>query len=207
MIGSGAFWTLTYLLILRRSSLDQTYGMPLVALCANISWEFLFSFIFPPQIIQHVVNLIWFSLDLIILTQLLRYGPRELTDLPKWAFYALVGLALTTSFFMVLLITVVFHDSAGVYAAFGQNLMMSVLFIAMLYRRRSLRGQSMSIALCKLLGTALASLAFYLYSPLSHRSVLLPFLYIAILFYDVIYVGLVYMQQRAEDYKLKMKSS
>src|SRR5689334_6496208 len=121
MIGSGAFWTLTYLLILRRSSLDQTYGMPLVALCANISWEFLFSFIFPPQIIQHVVNLIWFSLDLIILTQLLRYGPRELTDLPKWAFYALVGLALTTSFFMVLLITVVFHDSAGVYAAFGQN--------------------------------------------------------------------------------------
>jgi hypothetical protein len=55
-----------------------------------------------------------------------------------------------------------------------------------------------SIATCKLLGTALASLAFYLYSPLSHHSVLLPFLYIAILIYDVIYIGMAYMQQRAE---------
>jgi hypothetical protein len=94
------------------------------------------------------------------------------------------------------LITNEFHD-LGTYAAFGQNLMMSVLFIVMLYRRRSLRGQSMSIALCKLLGTALASMAFYLYSPLSQHSVLLPFLYISILFYDVIYVGIVYMRQRA----------
>ena len=128
MLGSGAFWTGTYLLIIRRSILDHTYGMPLVALCANISWEFLFSFIYPPQIIQHIVNLLWFSLDLVILMQLLRYGPREFTDLPKRAFYALVSLALTTSFCAVLLVTAEFHDS-GTYAAFGQNLMMSVLFI------------------------------------------------------------------------------
>src|SRR5947209_19406555 len=105
MLGSGAFWTGTYLLIIRRSSLDHTYGMPLVALCANISWEFLFSFISPPQIIQHIVNLIWFSLDLIILIQLLRYGPREFPDLPKRVFSAVVSLALATSFCLVLLIT------------------------------------------------------------------------------------------------------
>lgn len=205
MLGSGAFWTVTYLLIIRRSLLDHTYGMPLVALCANISWEFLFSFIYPPSIIQHIVNLIWFSLDVVILTQLLRYGPREVADLPKRVFYTGVSLALATSFCAVLLVTVEFHDS-GVYAAFGQNLMMSVLFIAMVYRRRSLRGQSMSIAMCKMLGTALASLAFYLYSPLSHRSVLLPFLYIAILVYDVIYVGMVSVQQRGATHKSKLAS-
>jgi hypothetical protein len=204
MIGSGAFWTLTYLLIIRRSSLDQTYGMPLVALCANISWEFLFSFIYPPQIIQHIVNLIWFSLDLIIFTQLLRYGPREFLDLSKRVFYTIISLTLVTSFCAVLFVTVEFHD-AGTYSAFGQNLIMSVLFMVMRYRRRSLRGQSISIATCKLLGTALASLAFYLYSPLSHHSVLLPFLYIAILFSDAIYVGWVYMQQREKNYKLKME--
>ena len=196
MLGSGAFWTLTYLLIIRRSLLDRTYGMPLAALCANISWEFLFSFIYPPQIIQHVVNLIWFSLDLIIFIQLLRYGPREFADLSKRIFYTLVSLALATSFCAVLLVTVEFHD-LGTYAAFGQNLMMSVLFIVMWYRRRSLHGQSIGIAICKLLGTALASLAFSLYSPLSHHSVLLPFLYVAILVYDVIYVGIVSVQQQA----------
>jgi hypothetical protein len=205
MLGSGAFWTGTYLLIIRRSILDHTYGMPLAALCANISWEFLFSFIYPPNIIQHIVNLIWFSLDLIILIQLLYYGPREFSNLSKRVFYALVSLALATSFCAVLFVTIEFHDS-GVYTAFGQNLMMSVLFMVMLYRRRSLRGQSISIALCKLFGTALASLAFFFFSTLSHRSILLPFLYIAILVYDVIYVGMVSVQQRATPQKLEMVS-
>jgi hypothetical protein len=200
MLGSGVFWTLTYLLIIRRSALDHTYGMPLAALCANISWEFLFSFIYPPSAIQHTVNLIWFFLDLIILLQLLYFGPREFADLSKRIFYLLVSLTLATSFCSVLFITIEFHDS-GTYAAFGQNLMMSVLFIVMLHRRRSLRGQSISIALCKLIGTALASLAFFLYSTLSHRSILLPFLYIAILVYDMIYVGMVSVQQRAASQK------
>jgi hypothetical protein len=195
MLGSGIFWTATYLLIIRRSFLDHTYGMPLVALCANISWECIFSFIYPPAIIQHVVDLVWFSLDVVIFLQLLRFGPREFTDLSKRVFYALCGLALVTSFGVVLLMTISFHDS-GVYSAFGQNLMMSVLFLTMLYRRRSLRGQSMSIAVCKLLGTACASLAIFLFSSLSHQLIVLPFLYVAIFVYDSIYVGMVYRQQR-----------
>ena len=37
-------------------------------------------------------------------------------------------------------------------------------------------------------GTGLASVAFYLYSPLSQGSVLLPFLYVAILAFDLMYV-------------------
>jgi hypothetical protein len=195
MLGSGIFWTATYILIIRRSFLDHIYGMPLVALCANISWECIFSFIYPPTIIQHVVNLVWFSLDVVIFIQMLRFGPHEFVDLSKRVFYALCGLALVTSFVAVLMTTIAFHDS-GVYSAFGQNLMMSVLFLTMLYRRRSLRGQSMSIAVCKLLGTGFASLAFFLFSSLSHQSVLLPFLYVAIFVYDIIYMGMVYKQQR-----------
>src|SRR6266487_1573231 len=137
MLGSGIFWTATYILIIRRSFLDHTYGMPLVALCANISWEGIFSFIYPPFIIQHVVNLVWFALDMVIFIQLLRYGPREFADLSKRAFYGVCSLTLLTGF--------------------G---------------------------------------AFFLFSSLSHRSVLLPFLYVAIFVYDVIYLGMVYKQQR-----------
>ena len=194
LLGSGVFWSVTYLLIIRRSILDQTYGMPLVALCANISWEFIFSFIYPPHSILLIVNLVWFALDVIILLQVLRYGPRDFADLPKWVFYVGFGLALVTSFFTVLLITLEFQGGVA-YTAFGQNLMMSALFIAMLYRRRGLRGQSISIATCKLLGTTLASLA--LFQP-SQKSVLLLFLSGAIFVYDMIYLGMVvYMQQRA----------
>ena len=197
MLGSGVLWSLTYLLIIWQGFRDQTYGMPLVALCANLSWEGIFAFVHPSQSIQRTVNQVWFALDVVILLQLLWYGRREFPDLAPATFYALCGLALATSFAAVLLISAEFNDWGGVYAAFGQNLMMSVLFITMLYRRRSLRGQSRGIALCKLLGTALASLAFYRYAAISQRSVLLPFLYLAILGYDVLYLTLLVLQQRA----------
>jgi hypothetical protein len=196
MLGSGLFWTATYLLIFRQSILDRTYGMPLAALCANISWEFIFSCILPSPGVQHIVNIVWFFLDVSILICFLRFGPGEFADLSKGNFYAAFGVTLATSFCAVLLVTLEFHDR-GTYSAFGQNLMMSALFIVMLYRRRSLRGQSMSIAVCKLFGTALASLAFFLYTAISHHSVLLPFLYVSILVYDMIYVGMVYRLQRA----------
>lgn len=198
MLGSGIFWILTYSLIIWHGFREHTYGMPLVALGANLSWEFIFSFVLPHAPIQRTVNIVWFSLDLVILFQLLRYGPREFADLPKSMFFALVGLTLMTSFCTVLFVSLEFDDRRGAYAAFGQNLLMSVLFITMLYNRQSLRGQSLAIAGCKLVGTALASLAFYLYVPLSAGSVLLPFLYISIFFYDLIYVVLVYARGRVE---------
>ena len=190
MLGSGLFWTLTYILIIRRGFLDQTYGVPLVALCINISWEFIFSFVYPPGGAQHVVNIIWFSLDAIIFFTLLRYGPREFADLSKAAFYVMVGLALVTTFCTVLFMTNEF-DPHGAYSAFIDNVLMSTLFIAMLYARKSLRGQSLSIAVSKMLGTGMASLAVYLYSPLSEDSVLLPFLFVAIFVIDFIYLGMV----------------
>lgn len=198
MLGSGLFWTLTYLLIIRRGWQDKSYGMPLVALSANLSWEFIFAFVLPHPPIQRAVNMAWFALDVVILLQLLRYGPREFPDLPKGIFYAAVGLALATSFSLVLFISYEFDDLAGVYAAFGQNLLMSVLFIAMLYHRRSLRGQSIWIALSKLVGTALASVAFSLHADIVERSILLPLLFGAILVYDLIYVGMVAIWPRTE---------
>jgi predicted nucleic acid-binding protein len=74
-------------------------------------------------------------------------------------------------------------------------LLMSVAFIVMLYRRRSLRGQSLSIAICKMLGTSMSSLAF-LIAPFTNHSTLLSFLYISIFIYDAVYVALVYTLQR-----------
>jgi hypothetical protein len=196
MVGSGLLWTLAYLLMIRRGFLDRTYGMPLVALCANLSWELIFSFVYPHDLPQRAVNVVWFSFDMVILLQLLRYGPREFAGLPRRAFYAVFALALATSFGAVLTVTLEFDDFDGAYSAFGQNLMMSVLFLTMLYGRKSLRGQSVPIALLKMGGTALASFAFYFYNPEYDGSVLLPFLYVAILVFDGIYAGAVIVRRR-----------
>ncbi|MGN6347165.1 MAG: hypothetical protein ACTHJ7_11165 [Candidatus Nitrosocosmicus sp.] len=42
--------------------------MPLIASGANISWEFIFSFIFPYGQLQSFTNYLWFGLDTIVVT-------------------------------------------------------------------------------------------------------------------------------------------
>lgn len=197
-IASGVFWTITYLLIIRRGYLDGTYGMPLVALCANISWEFIFVFIHPHGPVQRPINIAWLLLDAVILIQILRYGPREFPRLSRNLFYAMFVLALVMSFCVILFMTGEFADFDGAYSAFGQNLMMSALFIAMLYSRQSLRGQSPAIAVLKLAGTACASAAFYFFEPDYQTSVLLPFLFLSILVLDLIYAVMTLAARQAE---------
>ena len=193
-IGSGILWTLAYILIIRLGFREKTYGMPIAALCANISWEFIFSFIYHHEPPQNYVNVVWFIFDLVIVCQALRYGKAELArSLPVGWFYPIFLLTLLLSFAGILAITVEFKDYDGKYAAFGQNLMMSILFIAMLVRRNHIRGQSIYIAFFKMIGTLLPSILFYLRYP---GSVLLNFLYVAIFIFDAAYLILLYEKHR-----------
>ena len=47
MMVGGLFWSATYILIIRRGFKYKTFGMPMAALCANISWEAIFAFVTP----------------------------------------------------------------------------------------------------------------------------------------------------------------
>jgi len=199
MIVGGLFWSITYILIIRRGFADKTYGMPLAALCANISWEGIFSFIYPHSPPQLYINYVWFLIDVLIVLQFLKYGRSEFSSLSKKKFVGMFLLALATCFGLVFSITREFNDWQGAYAAFGQNLMMSVLFIIMLFNRNDLRGQSIFIGLFKMLGTAISSLAFYLYQPISQGSFILPFLFMSIFIYDLIYVILIYQKSHEQN--------
>ncbi|HEY6756445.1 MAG TPA: hypothetical protein VI037_03560 [Nitrososphaera sp.] len=198
MIVGGIFWSLTYILIIRQGHKDKTYSMPLVALCANISWEAIFSFIYPSAPPQLYINYVWFILDVLIVFQFLKFGKSEFPNFSTKQFISSFVFALVLSFCSVLFITYEFNDWKGAYAAFGQNLMMSILFISMLLNRNSLRGQSIYIAIFKMLGTGISSLAFYLYQPISQGSLLMPFLYISIFVCDIIYLSLIYQRYRED---------
>jgi hypothetical protein len=76
-IASGLFWSLTYLLIIRRGFQDRTYGMPMAALCFNLSWEFIFSFVYPHEGVQRFINIVWFGLDVIIFTSASNLGEQS----------------------------------------------------------------------------------------------------------------------------------
>lgn len=193
-IGSGVLWTLVYLLIIKLGFRDRTYGMPIAALSANICWEFIFSFIYHHEPPQNYVNVVWFAFDLVIVYQALRFGKAAVGRvMPTRYFYPAFFLALVSSFFAILAVTIEFKDWDGKYAAFGQNLMMSVLFISMLLGRGDVSGQSVYIALFKMLGTLLPSILFYLRYP---ASMLLNFLYAAIFIFDLIYLVMLYAKHR-----------
>jgi hypothetical protein len=190
-LGSGIFWTTAYVLIIRAGLRDRSYGMPLVALGANLSWEFLFSFVRPSGGVQTGINIAWLLLDCGILWTVLRFGPQEFRWLPRPAFFAALAATGALCYLAVDTVSRQFDAGGGTFAAFGQNLMMSGLFLGMLLSRRSARGQSMGIAVCKLLGTALASASVWtgLSGDALHRGPLLPYLFLAILLLDLAYVG------------------
>jgi hypothetical protein len=187
---SGICWTIAYFLIIRRGMRDRTYGMPIVAVCVNISWEFIFSFLIPHLPPHQYINISWFLLDLFILGQLLRYWRSDFPALDSIIFYPFVAASLLASFGLIYMMTLELED-CGAYSAFGQNFLMSILFMIVLFRRNSLRGQSVYIALSKMVGTALACTAAYLYVPLAGQSALLQYLFLTTLFFDLNYVAAV----------------
>jgi hypothetical protein len=193
-IASGLLWSVTYLLIIKRGFQDRACGMPLGALALNISWEFLFAFVFPPDATQHAINIAWFALDAVIVAQFLVFeGRRRPRDIPAGLFYAGFLAVLVTAYLTILLATREFDNYSGYYTAFGQNLLMSVLFIRMLLDRPDLAGQSLYIGLAKMLGTLCASVLVFVYAP---ESTLTVFFAAAILFFDLAYIGLYLWKSR-----------
>lgn len=196
MIVGGIFWSFTYIFIIRQGFKDKTFGMPFIALSANISWEAIFSFVQPHLPPQLYIDYAWFSLDLVIVFQFFKYCKSEFPEFSAIKSRLMFLASVLTSSFVIYFTCYKLDDWQGAYAAFGQNLVMSILFVAMLRRRNSLRGQSFFIGLFKMLGTGISSIAFYIYQPISQQSIILPIFYVSIFICDIIYLVLVYQKSR-----------
>jgi hypothetical protein len=165
---SGISWTIVYILIIIHSFRDKTYGMPFWALAFNIGWEFIFSFMLVPDAttLQLIINRIWLVFDALILVAYFMYGMKEWPEhLSKKLFYPYSVFGLIVGYLFVYLISVELDHSQGMYAAFIQNLMMSLLFIAMLNNRKSTDGQSAGIAFFKMIGTLAPTIIYGAKSP------------------------------------------
>jgi len=140
LIISGFFFLLAYFEIIRVGFRDKTYGMPIPALLVSITWEFTYSFIYPHGGIQQYIDYLWFSLDVIIFYQLLKYWHTEIKDLSPNIFYSAIF-----SFLMITLVLIIFMEQdfqdGGAYSGSLDYFMMGILFILMFYKRKSLRGQ------------------------------------------------------------------
>jgi hypothetical protein len=172
-VGSGLFWLFTYIIVIWRGFQDKSFGMPVIALSANASWEAIYSFFYiPPSELLHYSSIVWLLFDIPILIQCFLYGAEDFkAPLIKNNFIPILGFSIFISFWVLLCFVRELNDVRGVYSGFGINLMMSTLYIGMFIRRGGNRGQSVYIALFKALGTLCAFLSLFFPLPLAETEV------------------------------------
>lgn len=153
---SGLAWTIVYIDAIRIGFRHRTYAIPLVALGLNFAWETTYTAqdLMGRMSPQGYVNLVWALADLVIVYTFFAFGRGEFPRLVTRPVFALLGtLVFGASYAVQWLFLAEFGHDAGRYSAFLQNLLMSGLFIAMLMARRGLRGQTLTIAVAKWIGT------------------------------------------------------
>jgi hypothetical protein len=197
-------WVITYILIIRCAVRDRAPGIPVAAVCLNFSWEIVFTVFYPPEVggqidIRHlVVQLAWIVFDVVLVAQAIRFG-RSSQNVPlvRQHYRLLVWAAVAMAFGGELVYASYTQDLNGVVSALLINLVMSVLFIHMLFTRASLRGISFAAAWTKMLGSGLVGLSILLIYRTNLAQVSLPlYLFACIAVFDVIYVCLVQRARR-----------
>jgi hypothetical protein len=162
---SGVAWTVVYVVAIRIGFQQRTYAIPAAALALNIAWESIYAtrgLAAGDLSAQTFVNVAWAIADVMIVYTFLRYGRRELPDfVSRPMFVVWTVLIFGTAYVVQWLFFMEFGWSdASIYAAFLQNLLMSVLFITMFVARRGPRGQSIVIAVAKWIGTLAPTILF-----------------------------------------------
>jgi hypothetical protein len=162
---SGVAWTVVYVFAIRIGFQQRTYAIPAAALALNIAWETIYAsrgLATADVSVQTFVNVAWAVADVLIVYTYLRYGRRELPAfVSRPLFVGWSILIFITAYIVQWLFVIEFGwVDAPKYAAFLQNLLMSILFIAIFVARRGPRGQSIVIAVAKWIGTLAPTIAF-----------------------------------------------
>src|SRR5271156_3317602 len=75
-------WLVAYILIIRQGFKDRTYGVPMLCIALNFTWEFIYAVDFPfPVHLVEILRWAWLLCDVVIVYQLFRYG-RDHQNIP-----------------------------------------------------------------------------------------------------------------------------
>jgi paspaline synthase len=177
---SGILWSLAYAFYVRQAFRDRSYGMPILSLCANITWEFIYG-LMPPTAstaAPTVIATTWMVLDLGLVYTTLKFGAGE------WHHSPLVARHLPAILSVVCLVFLVVHWSFArlfdddhrlipcFWSAFACQALLSWLGLAQLISRGHTRGHSMTIWVLRLTGTQAAIAAWLFrtyYYPIEHH--------------------------------------
>ena len=196
-----ALWIVAYILFIRQGWKDRTYGVPMAAICLNITWEAV-TFTGPaPVPLWKWIEGAWLFIDVIILWQLWIHGKSTMLrpSLQRYHHLVIVGmLALATGFHLTW--RTFWDDELLFVNAFIINLIMSVLFISLALARPTLSGLTIPGAWCKFLGTILTGVQCLVFLPkVMHEReswAFLWYLVVAIAICDALYLFVLYHLRR-----------
>ena len=85
LLGAGVLlWDMTYILMTRRALATRSYGMPLVALAANVSWELVYVFYVCETPLETYGFLFWLLLDIGLVYTTVRFGTEDWKE-SRWS--------------------------------------------------------------------------------------------------------------------------
>ncbi len=186
----GCFlWIVTYVLVAIDCQRRKTYGIPLVAICMNFTWEAMAAFVWPNPILTfHLAEYAWFAVDVVIVYYLLRFG-RAQQVIPEIRdnFYLVVAATMVLAGVGQYCFTRTFDDPLGYILAFMINMVMSALFIFMYFARRDASDTTYRVAWLKMIGTLGTCVMCFFFMRIIHPH--LGEKGLSYVFYTYLYVG------------------
>ncbi|KAK7180692.1 hypothetical protein DPSP01_012998 [Paraphaeosphaeria sporulosa] len=164
---SGILWSVSYILMTLKGYKDRSYAMPIYCLCLNITWEFVFGFIYGPGLVNQIVFAQYMVVDVFLFHSILKFGPNEWRAHPLVArnlsWIIGVGCAVCLGLHLVLAKTFVPVIGRQVifFTAWPMQHMISLGCVAQVLSRGHDAGQSMAIWWTRFLGTVTAGCCFY----------------------------------------------
>jgi hypothetical protein len=190
IIGS-LLWVLAYVLMIRKGYQDKTYGLPLLAIMLNFSWEFIYVVVYPPDDRTVLwLRIAWLVFDVCNVWLLVRYG-KAMQSVPeiRQHFYSVLVWTFALCYVGHLAMHYKFVDHPATDSAYSINFIMSVLFVFMYFNRRDLRGLSYGAAWAKMLGTGIMSLAGFIgFLREGSPDYFLEYLFVCVFLFDVLYI-------------------
>ncbi len=194
-IGS-LLWLVCYMDTLYDIRKKKTLNIPLAAICLNFGWEIATCWFFVPNMGKLLVLAywLWMFFDLFIFISTFRYGNKQVIN--AWfkkniGFFLAAGIII--SFLSQWQFIVQYDLPMAPLSGYIINLIMSIAFLYLIFIP-GYEGNSLITGWSKFLGTGIISVMFYTKYPDNN---FLTIMYLAVAFFDVIYIWLLYKKKAA----------
>jgi len=200
-----AFWLIAYLIAIVQGFRFKTYGLPMLPICLNFTWEILASTIWiAPVKMWHYGAITWMGMDVLIVYQLFAYGraQQKIPEIKRW-YHLILVCTLIACLAGQFTFAKYFKDRLGFEDAYLISIVMGVLFIFMFFVRREAGTYSYAIAWTKMIGTGLTSLSMAFVFPKfypGHRTfAFMDLLYVLTFIFDALYVTILWQSRKQLD--------